>query len=172
MAAEYPGGSPFWGWPLMLSPISYWVDANGMIAFTGNPVVWLGSTAVSLAAIVNLAMARRARSQVTAAPDGHTRELWIPLVGMAISYLPMVAIKRVMFLYHYLPTLSFALLAAALFLDREGWTRPGGWRGQRRGYRVVLGLTVLGFLAIAPMTYGWPVLAWVPSLRTLGEAWR
>jgi dolichyl-phosphate-mannose--protein O-mannosyl transferase len=78
----------------------------------------------------------------------------LPLLGFLVSFLPFIVIPRVMFLYHYLPSLVFAVCAVALWMDRCGWTPKGGFAEQSRAARWLLVAIPIGFLVISPITYG------------------
>ena len=86
------------------------------------------------------------------------------LVGaVAINYVPFMAIKRLMYLYHYLFALVMAVACAAYVAGiAGGWMREdgGAWSFPSRrsaiAYWSVLGLVLVGFLYFLPLTYGFP----------------
>ena len=132
----------------MLRAIAYWGEIGGSnLAFLGNPVVWWGST-LGLVAIAVTAIARLATRRRLEWPP----RLWIPICGWALCYLPLAAVPRVLFLYHYLTPLAFAVCAVVLWLDRRGLTGPGDWRVQPRRARLMLAALALGFALISPFT--------------------
>jgi dolichyl-phosphate-mannose-protein mannosyltransferase len=141
LSAKHAYASPWWSWPLMLRAISFWSSGGSSLALLGNPVVWWGS-ALGLGGLL-------ATRPLRAWP----RELWVPLWGWAIAYLPLIGVTRVLFLYHYLTPLVFSVGAVALWLDHSGWTtRSGGWRDQPRRFWIVLAGLVIGFASISPFT--------------------
>jgi hypothetical protein len=83
--------------------------------------------------------------------------VWVPLAGYAIAFVPLLPVTRVLFLYHYLTPLLFSLAFVLLWLDRSGWAQPGGLMRQRTSYVVVIGLAVIGFVLVSPLTYGFSV---------------
>ena len=135
----------------MLRAVGYWSQIGGSsLAFLGNPVVWWGSTLGLIALFCACALRFGVRGDGRAA---WPQQLWIPLCGWAISYLPLAAIPRVLFLYHYLTPLAFAVCAVVLWLDHGGgFTRRGDWRAQPSRVWVVLGALALGFALISPFT--------------------
>jgi len=154
LAATHPNGSAWWGWPWMWRPLYYYAGPNSALYFIGNPVVWWGSS-IGLLYIVGGTVQRlvsKARTVDTSAGQQPARLL--PMLGFLVSFLPFIVIPRVMFLYHYLPSLVFAVCAVALWLDRCGWTRNGGFAEQSRGAKWLLIMIPVGFLVISPITYG------------------
>lgn len=113
----HPYSSKWWTWPLMMRPVWYfWKDPTevaGTVAGiwgAGNPTIWWASVpALLLAAWVAVRERQPAAAFVVA--------------GWLIHVAPWVWIPRTLFLYHYLPSLLFALLALAWMLDRL-------WRGE------------------------------------------
>jgi dolichyl-phosphate-mannose--protein O-mannosyl transferase len=143
----HPNASPWWAWPLMWRPIYYFAQGNTALYLVGNPVVWWGA---ALGMVAILWWLVRLRGSVAWA---------LPLGAFLVSYLPYAFIPRILFLYHYLPSLVFAVMAVALWLDRPG--REGTMRW-------LLVLIPLGFVIISPFTYGFPlpeaVLTWMRNL--------
>jgi dolichyl-phosphate-mannose--protein O-mannosyl transferase len=86
----------------------------------------------------------------------------LPLGAFLVSYLPYAFIPRILFLYHYLPSLVFAVMAVALWLDRSGRLD-----GQRLFWWSLLSMLV-GFLLLSPFTFGLPLpdtlLTWMRDL--------
>jgi len=68
-----------------------------------------------------------------------------------INLLPFIGIGRVMFLYHYLASLIFAILALAYLIDRQ--------KNSRRIWIALLVVGCLSFLYFVPLSYGLPLSA-------------
>jgi dolichyl-phosphate-mannose-protein mannosyltransferase len=154
LAATHPNASTWWGWPLMWRPLYYFAEGNRAIYFVGNPAVWWGST-VGLLCIV-WTIFRRMSGQGCLA-EQPVRLSWtrlLPLLGFVVSFLPYLLIPRVMFLYHYLPSLVFAICTVAVWLDPLGWTRPGRFSDQPRAGMLLIILIPVTFLVMSPLTYG------------------
>ncbi len=71
--------------------------------------------------------------------------------------LPFITVvHRSTFLYHYLPALLFAFGLLAWFLGH--WLKVNDWSdlSLRKGFYLgaIVVIVVIGFLAVAPMTYG------------------
>ncbi len=152
----HPYASPWWSWPAMARPIFYWNDAENILYFVGNPVVWWLSS-LGVIAFASISLLMRASSltvnQSAGAALKGRNDIWIPVVGFVLSLAPLTFVPRILFLYHYLTPLLFAICVVVLGLDQIGWSRPGGLRDQRRSYHVVLLLIAAGFAATAPFSF-------------------
>ena len=153
-----PDASPWWSWPLMTTPPFYWAGQHASIYLLGNPVVWWGTSffLIVIACIVVLAKVTRLSWRAKTPPV----TLWIPFVGYLIATLPYVMVKRPLFMYHYLPSLLFALLYVVLWLDSAGWIRSGGVAVQRKSFFGVLAVTIACFVFLTSVTYGYPHPSW------------
>lgn len=151
--ATHPDASPWWGWPFMDKPIDYWGEGDALIYFIGNPVVWWLGGALFVSAVMALARTQLTKRRVpptTATPINIT----LPLTGYVVAYAPLMDVGRVLFLYHYMMPLSFALIVVVLWLEREGIIRRGSIAVQRRSYFVALTAMAGGFILMMPLTYG------------------
>lgn len=142
----HPDGSKWSEWLVMRKPVWYWHkdagDKAGDIYLIGNPLIWLSCLTVLFLSIFKFWKNGR----------------WILLLGFFANLLPFIFVSRVSFLYHYLPSLGFAILLLALFFDRKKTqeVRPPApypavfyW-----GY---LALVLIAFLALSPISYGFIV---------------
>jgi dolichyl-phosphate-mannose-protein mannosyltransferase len=165
IATPHPYSSLWWQWLMMKKPIFYWVDKNAGIYLLGNPVVWWGAILAFIWLMGYLVFAR-ARNLNEALSVDRNPVLWIPLAGYLISILPLVPIQRPLFLYHYLPALTFSLIAGILWIDILGFTKSGSLRCQRFSY-FMAGCCCIGvFFLLSPVTYGLPPLS--PYQAVLG----
>jgi len=154
LGATHPNGSPWWAWPGMWRPIYYYAGPNSAIYLLGNPVVWWGTSLGMLCVLWSTVRDAPGQWFGAGRPPGQPMIRLLPLLGFLVSYLPYLAIPRVMFLYHYLPSLMFAICAVALWLEQQGWARPGRFADQPRALRWLILLIPLGFLLVAPLSYG------------------
>lgn len=196
-ASRHFYASPWYSWPLLTRPIHYWMvpaDAQGRAAdvyLLGNPLVWWGSTIAVLLWLV--ARARRnagtrtdagagAGAGADAGADvgtdaGAGGSAEILAAGWAINLLPFAAIARLMYLYHYLHALTFAVALGALWLGAElHWHDDvPTWRLSReRSDAVFWGLLAAAlalFLFFAPVTYGWRLTPGALQLRLWLPGW-
>jgi dolichyl-phosphate-mannose-protein mannosyltransferase len=145
-------GSPWWSWPLMLRPIrlsSLFATAEGdlqVIVAIGNPVLWYASTLAVVAGFVETARRLVARKPIADDP-------LVPiLLGYVFLLLPWIPGTRIPYIYNYLPSYAFALLALVYWLLRFWGRKPWGpW--------VVVAFTVL---ALAGTFYFLPLAAGLP----------
>jgi dolichyl-phosphate-mannose--protein O-mannosyl transferase len=101
--ATHPYASPWWSWPLMLRPVAYWQDfpPRGAVATiwgAGNPLTWWAV----VPAITVTGVRATERPNLTRA---------FILVGFLAYFLIWAPIGRILFLYHYLPSLYLGYLA-------------------------------------------------------------
>jgi dolichyl-phosphate-mannose-protein mannosyltransferase len=170
LAATHPDSSAPWTWPLMKVAPYFWQGQGAQIYLVGNPLVWWGSS-LALVMIGLASMLRLLGWQAPAAGNSNARP-WLAITGYAIAFAPLLPVGRVLFLYHYLTPLTFAVAFALLWLDRHGWTKPGGFGAQRASYFVVIALAVIGFLAVSPLTYGFSVGGYDEWLAGVVRSWR
>lgn len=130
LSATHPFSSVWYEWPINKRAIFYWHGAQGDIWFIGNPLVWI----FALIGIIYTIVRR---------PKTSTQKFLI--FGYFVNLLPFMFIGRVMFLYHYFPSLIFAILALAYFLDR---------RIKKIHYIGLVFMIFVAFIIIAPFTYG------------------
>ena len=160
-------GSPWWSWPLMLRPIRLsplFATATGdlqVISTIGNPVLWYGSTLAVVAGIVEAARRLVARKSIADDP-------LVPiLLGYVFLLLPWIPGTRIPYIYNYLPSYAFALIALVYWLVRL-WGRPpwGPW--------VVVAFTALalaGTLFFLPLAAGLPISSEGLELRIWMDSW-
>jgi dolichyl-phosphate-mannose-protein mannosyltransferase len=113
--ATHPYASPWWSWPLMLRPVAYWQDfpAHGKVALiwgAGNPLTWW---AVVPAMII---------TGVRAVQRPNLSRIFL-VTGFFAYYLIWIPIGRILFLYHYLPSVYIGYLALGAILADQ-------WHGE------------------------------------------
>lgn len=137
LSQSHPDASKWYTWPLMSKPLYYWYNNGARIYLLGNLAVWWLSALAVIALIVgqlkfNLGLRKEA--------------FWILMTGFSANLLPFAMVNRVMFMYHYLTSLCFAILLLAFFIDQL--PNKNRW---------AVGLITLAggiFLLITPLTYG------------------
>ncbi|MCB0404059.1 MAG: hypothetical protein KDD51_04685, partial [Bdellovibrionales bacterium] len=129
----------------------------------GNPIVWWGSTFFLIGLLSYLLLSHFG---LVAAPHPRqsARFLWIPLAAFFGAFLPYLFINRVLFMYHYLAALVFAVIAVTTWLDSLGFFAQGGPSQQGKTFRIVVGSIFLGFLLVSPLTFGFTSFGWHHSL--------
>lgn len=162
LTATHPYSSPWYTWPLMTRPIYYWVNQNARIYLLGNPLIWWASTVavlyLALVIIMELIGINIKYLTLDKAP-------WILLGGWLINLLPFIGIKRVMFLYHYLTGLVFAIIILVYLVDKT--TKNPKW--------MFLGLIIcasIAFIYFAPLSYGLSLSNSQYNARVWLQSWR
>lgn len=156
ITASHPYSSKWYSWPFMVRPMAYWTGSDGAsIYFFGNPIVWWGTTAGLIIASL-LFIARKSWRK--------KRFLALLLIGYLINLLPFISIGRVMFIYHYMVALIFAILITALLIDQL--------EDKLIVITVASSLALAGFIFFAPFTYGLPLSPSALPLRVWLPSWR
>ncbi len=153
--------SNWYTWPLMLRPVWYYMGTGlnpgqaAGISGMGNPIVWWASSAAVLWLFWQQCSGKGTR------PGGAVTVLYLT------QLLPWMLVPRCTFLYHYFPSLVFAILALVLWLGRLWEKHP---KAARRLMAVLLALSGITFLFLLPavngmtIPVGWAHLTrWLPS---------
>jgi len=159
--ATNPAASPWYTWPTMKHPFAMWEDSGTpagtktTILLLGNPVVWWGGLVAVLLGAAMIAL-RRWRY------PGYTYAIVFLAGAITINYLPFAAIRRLVYLYHYLFALIFVVALGSVMIGvPAGWNgdRVGFWsfptRRSAAGYAAAIVLLLVGFWYFLPFTYGW-----------------
>jgi dolichyl-phosphate-mannose-protein mannosyltransferase len=159
LRASHPYSSPAWSWPLMLRPVFYWVGdfadgKKGRIYLLGNPVVWWGS---SIGVLLSLLYWR---------PRNLQRK-WILFAGYLSYMFPLFFVKRVLFMYHYLPALVFAIVITSEWLFGE----ENSSKNKIYFAALALFLIFIGFVFFAPLSYGLPLSDKEYKIRVWIQSW-
>lgn len=109
LKATHTYQSSWWTWPIMLRPVWYFVDYAGdkiaNIYGMGNPILWwLGIPAIIFTAYYAL--------------KKRDWKLGIIVIGYLTFWLPWARAPRIMFLYHYLPSVPFFCIALTYCLSK------------------------------------------------------
>jgi 4-amino-4-deoxy-L-arabinose transferase-like glycosyltransferase len=144
--------SPWWGWPLMLRPVTFWQDKldTGEVATVmagGNPVLWWGAaSAIAVAAVRQIRRASLAGVFVAA---GYLA-LWVAWLAMRDNKL----------LTDFTPALYLGYLALAAVLARCWLGAAGRWE------------QAIVMLALAPaLVLGFGAIAGTVAFALLAGAW-
>ncbi len=160
--ATHSYSSTWWQWIVNARPILYFRDSSmggglkSSFAAFGNPIVWWGGFLAIISMVYQLFKYR----------DG--KALFI-LIGYLSQLGPWIFISRVVFIYHYFPSVLFMVLALSHVLNTIWERRLGrykhavyGLTGSAVGlfvafYPVLSGLTV-------PENYSKYFLRWIPPM--------
>ena len=153
LKATHPYTSPWWEWPFLIRPIYLYTsdEVGGWVsriyAF-GNPAVfWFGLLSIILSSIYSYIE--------------RNKNLAFVVFAYLIFFVPWALSPRIMFLYHYLPSIPFLAIATGYVL--------------RRNQKLILGYLVIGLLLFIYFYPHWAGLRiplpldasyyWVPSWR-------
>lgn len=146
--ATHPNESKWYEWPLMRKPIWYWSkNLNGKFAniyFLGNFLIYFLVFLAILLSLLTIFL-KRFRKKLPFI-------IYLFLFGYFLNLLPFIFITRVVFLYHYLPSLTFGILVLTLFYDKFFQNKINF-----QHYYGFLFLIFLIFLFFSPLTYGFSV---------------
>ncbi|HEY5601253.1 MAG TPA: glycosyltransferase family 39 protein [Patescibacteria group bacterium] len=109
LTATHPFWSPWWSWPLDIRPIWYFSQSvNGKVsnifAIVHPVIAWTGLVAIA-ASIFEIIYRKK-------------HNLLIVLLGFLAFWLPWAFSPRIMFIYHYLPSIPFLVMMTAYFLAK------------------------------------------------------
>lgn len=111
LKATHPFTSQWWSWPILKRPIWLYTsgESNGFISniyAMGNPIVfWSGFASV----FISIYYSFRNRS----------KNLGLIVFSYLIFFVPWAASPRIMFLYHYLPSIPFLTISLAHALRKN-----------------------------------------------------
>lgn len=176
--ATHPFQSSWDTWPIMLRPIWYFISQSGdlkaNIYLLGNPIIlWLGLPALAFAFWQGI---RRVRVSLNTASGevtigGRLSQVDFALLFVVVAYLafllPWALSPRIMFLYHYIPSVPFLTLAAGYALNRL-WQRRWG----RPGAAFLLAAAFLTFVYFYPQLAAVPVPGWLAESYFWLPTWR
>lgn len=144
LKATHPYTSPAWMWPLNLVPVWYYVQyfsknyvAN--IFASGNIVVFLGGVIAILFTVWEFI-------------KKHSSKLLLILFSYFIFWVPWVFSPRIMFLYHYSPSVPFLSIALGYQLNNLYKNKK-----DQLWFWVILLLMVCSFLLLYPFLTGIPL---------------
>ena len=148
LKASHPYSSKWYQWPISNKPIWYWSKTeNGKAAniyLFGNPVIWW----FVLAGIIFSVLAVWVKKIRQKLPP----LFWVLFFGYFINLLPYIFIRRVTFLYYYLPSLIFGILILSILYEKI--FAPFLKKTEPFFYFGFLFLCLFIFLILSPLNYG------------------
>lgn len=111
LRATHPYSSSWWSWPFLIRPIYLYTsnEISGMVSriyAMGNPFVfWFGIVSVAVCAVY--------------AYLEKNKKLGLVVFSYLTFFVPWAASPRIMFLYHYLPSIPFLAIATGYVLRRN-----------------------------------------------------
>ena len=160
LEATHYYGSPFYEWPIMKMPLLAACDTVNeygdisAVSYIGNVVIWWSAIPCVIYTLY-LALFKK---------DKTARFL---LISYLAQYVPWMSVKRLTFIYHYLPSAIFSMFMIGLTIKKIIDKYPKAVKY----VRVYLGLIILAFLLYFPVISGIPFAkAWGEHLRLL-KSW-
>lgn len=143
LQATHDYASAWWSWPLNLYPVWYFVDYKdnniANIFASGNTAVfWLGSAAVVLTAWETF--------------KKKSINLFFIILLFFVFWLPWAISPRIMFLYHFSPSIPFLSLALGYQLGKFFEDK-----NMRKFVIILLSLMIINFILIYPFLVGIPI---------------
>lgn len=130
LVATHPYSSPWWSWPIMEKPVWLYVANLGSqvanIYASGNPIIFWGGLAAVVSSVVVFVKQR-------------DKTLFFLIVAYLSFFLPWAFSPRIMFLYHYLPSVPFMVLLL-------GWLLAKIWESKKE-------ILVIGYLALVLLVF-------------------
>ncbi|XP_031440762.1 protein O-mannosyl-transferase 1 [Clupea harengus] len=151
-------------WITMETNIAYWLHPsnNAQIHLIGNFVTWtMANIALVVYGLMFLVYLLRRRRKIQDIPEAS----WSQMVqagtvcagGWAVNYLPFFTMEKTLFLYHYLPALTFQILLIPVVLEHihSHVLRSPSQRWAFGGVvAAALSAMFLAYHTISPFTYG------------------
>lgn len=142
---DHPYRSPWWEWPLLITPLFLYFEELGNklsanIYLVGNPFIWWTGFLFFIMGIIQVI-----RKEIPS--------LGFAVLSVLAYWLPWAfSPRKIVFLYHFMPSVLFILLISAYFLDAL-------WSKSNKGK-----LLVIIYLSIAGgvFLYFYPIIAAVP----------
>ena len=171
LTATHPFSSPWWSWPLMVSPnahVPLWLfgstlpgDFKSTIVLLGNPLVWwVGFVCViSISAFAVFKIVKAGDKKLGSIGLG-LPVLFIPAFFF-FQWVPYILISRVTFIYHFYVNVPFLCLATAYFISKY-WSSK--W--MKIAAVVYFAATVVMFGLFYTVISGTPASeSWINSLK-------
>ncbi len=161
ITADHNWKSRWWSWPIMMRGVSYWIKTfqdgrTARITLLGNPFVWWGALVGILAYCASLGIAILHRTFWSALKNRNSavfRTTCALFAGFLLSWLPFIPVKRVLFLYHYHPSLLVSIIITALVFD----SLLGENRKKYLYFTALCIVLAIGFYLFSPLSYGLPL---------------
>ena len=158
LEAEHPFTSPWWSWPILLRPI--WVYAGGVvdnvvsnIYIMGNPIVFWGGLIAVLVCVYLVIKNFSLKNE-------WAKKIALIVFSYAIFFVPWAASPRIMFLYHYLPSIPFLAILLGFILAKYKKVRL--W---------FFSLAMVAFIYFLPRYTGITVPVWLDESYHWFKTW-
>lgn len=148
ITATHPFSSTWNEWPIDKKPVYYWYQGAtpdngekiGKIYFVGNPIIWWLAFGAVLLTLIRI-ISKKERREITPF-------MYLLILAYFANLLPFIGIKRVAFLYHYMPSAIFAVLLLSIYFDKIR-------QKDNAIFIVFMIIIAVSFAILTPLTYGW-----------------
>ncbi|XP_055056209.2 protein O-mannosyl-transferase 1 isoform X2 [Misgurnus anguillicaudatus] len=155
-------------WITLDTNIAYWLhpSTNAQIQLIGNLVTWTtGNIALAVYSLLLLIYLLRRRRKVLDISEDSWEQLVLAGVvtigGWSVNYVPFFLMEKTLFLYHYLPALTFKVLQIPIVVEHL-YTHVLRSSAQQKSFvGVILAVLTSIFVChrnLSPLTYGQPAL--------------
>nr|XP_054502601.1 protein O-mannosyl-transferase 1 isoform X2 [Agelaius phoeniceus] len=173
---EHKYSSSALDWITMDTNIAYWLHptSGAQIHLLGNVATWASANAAALVYVcLSLWYLLRRRRKIYDIPED-AWQLWMAAGGIcgggwAVNYLPFFLMEKTLFLYHYLPAVTFQILLIPVVLQHlsDHLCRSVLLKSMFSALVVAwLSWVYFVYCTFSPLTYGQPALA-LAELRAL-----
>nr|XP_056716346.1 protein O-mannosyl-transferase 1 [Euleptes europaea] len=156
-------------WITLDTNIAYWFHSTSgaQIHLLGNVVTWMSANVATLAYVaLFLWYLLRRRRNIQDIPEDAWRQ-WVSAGGLcvggwAVNYLPFFLMEKTLFLYHYLPAVTFQILLIPIVLQHmsDHLCRSKLSKSMHSAFVVAWFSSVyLTYHTFRPLTYGEPPLS-------------
>uniref|UniRef100_A0A8D2J5L5 Protein O-mannosyl-transferase 1 n=1 Tax=Varanus komodoensis TaxID=61221 RepID=A0A8D2J5L5_VARKO len=156
-------------WITMDTNIAYWFHSTSgaQIHLLGNMVTWTSANAATVVYVtLLLGYLLRRRRNIRDIPEEAWQQ-WVLagglcLGGWAVNYLPFFLMEKTLFLYHYLPAVTFQMLLVPVVLQHtsDHLCRSRLSKSMHSAFVVAwLSAVYLAYRTFRPLTYGEPPLS-------------
>lgn len=150
LVAEHYYSSPFYEWPVVWMPLLYANDAINAsevsaVSCMGNPVIWWLGIPCVVYVFYNWLVKR-------------DKKAGFLCIAYAAQYIPWMSVKRITFIYHYLPAILFVFLMMAYTMQHIKERRSWGKKA----------ITLYLVIAIACFFLFFPVISGIPINKDYG----
>ena len=165
LTATHPYGVKWYTMPLMERSLYYWVrsepnDVYSRIYLIGNPFIWWTVLiGIILFSVVLLWKAFKRDWKFL-------KTKWLLIVILIAYFLNLITyafISRVIFIYHYFPSLLFGIILIPFIFEKQ--------LNSNKILLAVIGISVGLFLFFSPLTYGLPLDKAMYELRNWLPTW-
>ena len=143
--AEHPYSSTWYQWPTMYRPMWYYSGIvsdtvrEGISAF-GNPLVWWAGIPASFYMLYLMFKEK-------------DRKAGFLVIGYLAQYAPWFLVTRVVFIYHYFPSVPFVTVMLGYSMYKIVQKRPS----LKKGVYVYVALAIALFVMFYPVLSGYPI---------------